>query len=103
MFHNESDGERKAKDIAEWLGNAKVHKMHGRPIGIDQAITKGLKIEKLEDNQDLQEAVLSVFHATIVTFQVTDCVKMVENHNGRGVYSQIQIQAVPIPVRGASG
>lgn len=103
MFRNENDGEQKAKNIAEWLGNAKVHKTHGRPIGIDQAIAQGLKVAKLEDDQNFQEAVLSVFHATIVTFQVTDCVKMVENHDGRGVYSQIQIQAVPMPVRGATG
>ena len=46
---------------------------------------------------------LSVFHAAVVTFQVTECVKMVENQNGRGEYSQIQIQAIPVPTRGAAG
>ncbi len=103
MFKGEENAEQTAKKIAQWLGNAKEHKTHGRPIGIEQAISHGLKIEKLEDNQDFQEAVLSVFHATVVTFQVTECVKMVENQNGRGVYSQIQIQAIPVPTRGAAG
>jgi len=99
MFHGDTDGGKKARDIAQWLGNAKEHKTHGRPIGIDQAIEHGLKVEILEDKDDLQDAVLSVFHATVVTFQVTDCVKMVENQNGRGVYSQIKIQAIPVPVQ----
>jgi len=103
MFCNDSNAEQIAKDIAEWLGNAKEHKTHGRPIGIDQALDRGLKVDALEDDQDLQEAVLSVFHATVVTFQVTECVKMVENQNGRGVYNQIQIQAIPVPTRGAAG
>ena len=99
MFSDEAESGKKAKKIAAWLGNAKEHKTHGRPIGIDQALAHGLKIESLEENQDFQEAVLSVFHATVVTFQVTDCVKMVENQNGRGVYSQIKIQAIPVPTR----
>jgi hypothetical protein len=103
MFNGEDNAEQKAKKIAEWLGNAKEHKTHGRPIGIDQALGHGLKIETLEDDQDFQEAVLSVFHATVVTFQVTECVKMVENQNGRGVYGQIQIQVIPVPTRGAAG
>ncbi|MEJ5329708.1 MAG: hypothetical protein WHT07_06120 [Desulfobaccales bacterium] len=57
-------------------------------------------VELLEDNQDIQEKVLSVFHATMVTFQITNCVKMVENHNGRGLYTQNKIQAFPISDRG---
>ncbi len=100
MFSGEAESQKKAKEIAAWLGDAKEHKTHGRPIGIDQALAHGLKIEALEENQDFQEAVLSVFHATVVTFLVTDCVKMVENQNGRGVYSQIKIQAIPVPTRG---
>lgn len=103
MFKEEVNAEERGKTIAAWLGDAKEHKTHGRPIGIDQARAHRLKIEALEDNQNFQESVLSVFHAAIVTFQVTECVKMVENHKGRGVYGQVQIQAVQIPTRGAAG
>jgi hypothetical protein len=76
----------KAHDIAEWLGNFEEHRTHGRPIGFDLAQEKGLKVTRLEDNQDLQEAVLSVFHATMVTFQSTACLKIIENHHGKGHY-----------------
>ena len=58
------------------------------PLGA--AKEKGLIIENLEDNPVLQEDVLSVFYATIITFEATTCVKLIENHNGIGLYSVIQ-------------
>jgi hypothetical protein len=76
--------QEKANSIAEWLGNFEERRTHGRPIGFDVAQEKGLKVTRLEDNQDLQEAVLSVFHATMVTFQSTRCLKIIENHHGKG-------------------
>ena len=84
MFNG--DGGEKAHDIAQWLGNFSEHKTHGRPIGYDLAASKGLKVTRLEDDQDLQELVLSVFHSVMVTFQVTNCVKIIENQNGKGHY-----------------
>jgi hypothetical protein len=84
MFKGDPDAGNKAAEIAAWLGNASAHKTHGRPIGIAAAQQAGLKVSALEDDRMLQEHLLSVFHATAVTFEVTDCVKIVENHNGRG-------------------
>jgi hypothetical protein len=86
-----------AHPIAAWLGDFNEHKTHGRPIGITLAKEKGLKVTALEDDQRLQEAVLSVFHATMVTFQETSCLKLIENQNGKGHYlvaTQV-IQAMP--------
>jgi hypothetical protein len=86
-----------AQDIAAWLGDFNEHKTHGRPIGIALAQAKGLKVTALEDDQRLQEAVLSVFHATMVTFQGTHCLKLIENQNGKGHYlvaAQV-IQGIP--------
>ena len=91
MFKDTEDGNDKSKAIAAWLGDANEHKTHGRPIGADRAREKGLAIEILEEDQELQERVLSVFHSVMATFQVTSCVKIVENHNGKGVYTSIQI------------
>jgi hypothetical protein len=82
MFNGQENS--MAIDIAEWLGNFEEHKTHGRPIGFDLANVKGLKVKRLEDDQKLQDAVLSVFHATIVTCQTTPCIKIIENHNGKG-------------------
>ena len=85
MFQDLPKGKRAGRKIARWLGNAKEHKTHGRPINIERVQKVGLKVTALEDDQKLQENVLSVFHATMVTFGVTNCVKLVENNNGRGL------------------
>lgn len=90
-----NDGQ-KAKEIAEWLANFGDHKTHGRPIGIELARAKGLNVTPLENDQGLQEAVLSVFHATMVTFQATGCLKVIENHLGKGHYIVMEV-AVQVP------
>lgn len=84
MFKNDKDGIDKAKDIAEWLGNFENHKTHGHPISITEAKKHGLKVIALEDDQELQDKVLSVFHSTMISFSVSPCIKIVENHDGRG-------------------
>lgn len=78
--------EATASKAAEWLGKADHHKSHGRPISAEMAKAHGLKVQLLEDDPELQERVLSVYHATIVTFDHTWCGKFVENQKGRGAY-----------------
>jgi ATP-dependent protease ClpP protease subunit len=90
MFQGDADAFDKASKIAKWLGNASEHKTHGRPIGIAAARQAGLKVSALEDEPALQERLLSVFHATAVTFDVSHCVKMVENHQGRGWFTVVE-------------
>lgn len=97
MFKEEEG--KKGKEIAEWLGKFDEHKTHGRPINYQLAREKGLKITLLEDDQELQDKVLSVYHSTLVTFDVTSCVKIIENHLGNGSYIIVQKQIIPtIPV-----
>ena len=74
-----------ASEIADKLANANQHKTHNRPLNFDTLNSWGLKVKRLEDDQKLQEAVLSVFHATTVTFETTRCVKIIENHFGKGI------------------
>ena len=76
--------------IANWLGNFTEHKTHGRPINYTLAQNKGLKVRLLEDDQVLQDWVLSVYHATLATFEITPYIKIIENHNGQGAYTAIQ-------------
>lgn len=82
--------EKKGKEIAEWLGNFQEHKTHGRPINYELALSKGLNVTRLEDNQKLQDKVLSVYHSTLLTFDVTNCVKIIENQKGKGLYAIAQ-------------
>jgi len=92
MFKNDKDKVEKSKKIADWLGKAKNHKTHGRPIPFNIAKKEGLKVIELEADQELQEKVLSVFHSSIVTIEVTNCIKFIENQNGKGSYIQIDLK-----------
>ncbi|MEZ5001438.1 MAG: hypothetical protein R2730_00260 [Chitinophagales bacterium] len=90
MFGNVQPND--AKKIADWLGNAGEHLTHGKPINIDLARNHGLNVTLLEDDADLQDLVLSIFHSTMVTFDVTGCVKLIENQNGKGWYSSVNVK-----------
>ena len=87
----------RGREIANWLGAADEHRSHGKPLGIDQLRSHGLRITALEDDQEFQERVLSLFHATTVTFEVSNCMKLVENHLGKGAYVNVQIGATAAP------
>lgn len=88
------DGEKKGEEIAEWLGDFKQHKTHGHPISSDVAIEHGLNVSLLEKDQKLQDCVLSIFHSFQYTFETSPCVKIIENHNGKGQY--VIINKVPV-------
>jgi hypothetical protein len=92
MFHDEADAAEKAQHIAGWLGTAGNHKTHGRPLSMRECQSNGLKITALEDDQDLQEGILSLFHAMVLTFDGTPCVKIVENHEGRGMFLNVSVR-----------
>lgn len=83
MFKNST---KNGKKIAEFLGNFSEHKTHGRPINYDIAKAEGLNVTRLEDDQQLQDKVLSVYHAAMITMEVTSCVKIIENQNEKGYY-----------------
>jgi hypothetical protein len=91
MFHA-IEGQKPGGRIGAWLSNHQLHRTHGRPIGLATAKEIGLMVKALEDDQALQDAVLSVFHSTMVTFQVTPCVKLIENSLGKGWYLRVQAQ-----------
>lgn len=81
--------------IMKELADHTVSKSHGRHIPIQKCIDLGLKIEKLEDDQDLQDLVLSVHHSCIHTLSDTASIKIIENQDG---IAFIQItQMMPIP------
>jgi hypothetical protein len=92
MFRDKHGEDNPSEAIAAWLADADAHKTHSRQISAGKAQAKGLVVEKLEDDDELQERVLSVFYATNVTFRFTNCVKFVENHEGRGLYRQVDVR-----------
>lgn len=96
MFKGEADGATKAKKIAEWLADHGEFKTHSRPLPREVLKSKGLKIKPLEEKQEEQDAFLSVFHATMHTFNGTAAVKIIENHLGKAYLKQVRMMQMPV-------
>lgn len=88
MFAGDKEGGKTAERIAKFLSNHNNFRSHSRHISIQQAQEIGLKVEALESDQELQDRVLSVFHATNHTFGATGAVKIIENHEGKAFIKQ---------------
>jgi hypothetical protein len=76
----------KAKAIAKWFGSEEAYdkfRTHGRPLRHPELKGVGLRVRLLEEDDHLQDAVLSVFHANEITFSSGPAIKIIENHMGR--------------------
>lgn len=98
MLAGDPDGPQRAKKIADYFADADLHKSHGKAIDRDEARDLGVKIENLEDDQDMQDKVLSVHHATMITFQ-GPTVKLIENNIGRRFLQQAQMMQMPMQLQ----
>ena len=83
MFSGEGDAGARARKIASYFADYDAFLSHARPIDLEQAGELGLRVTELESDEDLQDAVLSVHHATMHTFASTPSVKIIENNRGR--------------------
>ena len=93
MFKGE-DG-TKATSIAQYLSQHSNFLTHSKHISLLKAKEIGLKVIELESDPVFQEAVLSVFHATMVNFNAS-AVKIICNQNGNAFIKQQQ-QAIQMP------
>ena len=89
--------ERVRSTIMTELADHTVSKSHGRHIPMQKCIDIGLKIEKLEDDQILQDLVLSVHHSCIHTLSNTPSIKIIENQNGIAFIQIAQMMPIPSP------
>lgn len=107
MFAGDGDAEQKAEQIANWFADYEAFQSHGRRVGPDQAIEKGVKVTRLEADGRLQDAVLSVHHVTMHTFSGTVAAKIIENHHDRAwvrLSGQVVVRAEgPTPQLGPGG
>ena len=99
MFKNDESSKEIAENIAKVLADHSRFKSHGRHIDREQAKKIGLKIIDLEEDEKLQDLVLSVFHATTHTFGGTGAVKIIENHLGNAFIKQVQLQQIILPTK----
>jgi hypothetical protein len=93
MFKDDADKAAKANKIVEELGSHALTKMHSRHIHKAKAKEIGLRVLDLEDDDELQDRVLSVHHSCMLTFEQTGALKLIENSIGH-CYCMTQHTAV---------
>ena len=82
MLKGEPSLERKLQGILNLLCDHKESAMHNRHFSHDDLEDIGMKITMMESDNDLQDRILTLHHAFMVTFQKTGAVKMFESSNG---------------------
>lgn len=104
MFAGRADAHDAAEAVAAWLADDSKHLSHSRALTREDLQQHGVNVVALEDDQALQDAVLSVHHAYTHTFSGS-AGKIIENHLGRRFVqhaAMVQIgppqpQAMPMP------
>jgi len=99
MFKGDRAAQSKATHIADWMADHNTFKTHGRPISRDEARQHGMVIVDLESDKALQDAVLSAYHATAITFSNTSVAKIIENHLGKAFMEMVSSPPLPFPFR----
>lgn len=74
--------QEKVEPVLTMFSDHKEQKSHARHISKNECENVGLNISSLEENQDLQDAVLTTHHVFMHTFSNTEAVKIIENHIG---------------------
>jgi len=97
MLKTRKNAKKIAEGIAAELTNTRDHKEHSRHIHPEDCKKIGLRIRMLEDDNELQDAVLSVHHAFMITLANTPAAKIIENHHGGAFIKNIQPSIVAIP------
>ncbi|MGD8185267.1 SDH family Clp fold serine proteinase [Pseudomonas aeruginosa] len=82
MFSGHNDAEEKAKAIVEYLSDFDSTRHHSRHININRCKEIGLRIEQMEDDDSLQDLILTVHHCYIHAMDNGRVAKVVENDRG---------------------
>jgi hypothetical protein len=95
MFNGDSLGNEKIAEIVREIIDHSVTYAHNRHLSATKCEEMGLRIRHLEDEQQLQDKVLSVHHIYFHTLSSTPAFKIIENHNGKAFILQAQQMIVP--------
>lgn len=88
----------RSEQIASALAEHTRWRTHARPVDSMYLLhSLRMKIDSLEADQQLQDKVLTVYHAAMHTFSATAATKIIENQNGKAFIKLVQQRVVPAP------
>ena len=96
MFSGDADAQQKAEAAVERLSDASQMGSHDRHIPASKCATEiGLKIRMIEDDQTLQDLILTVHHCYMHALSNSGAFKIIENQAGSAFVKQQQQQVIP--------
>lgn len=84
--------DKKIEDIVNSLNEHENSKLHGRHFDIEFCKNIGLKIQSLEEDNTLQDLVLSVHHVCMLTFGSSPAAKIIENQEGKAYIVNTEVK-----------
>lgn len=82
MFAGTADQGATGAAVAKHFNDATTHKSHGRRIDRTEAQQIGVVVEELEENQQLQETVLTMYHLLTIMFEQSPMTKVLWSSTG---------------------
>lgn len=82
MFSDQVDPKGLAEATAQFFNDTTTHLSHGRRIDREEARVRHVKVDDLEADSELQDAVLTAYHLMTITFDSAPAAKMVINNAG---------------------
>ena len=98
MFSGRPDPAGLANSVAAHFGGNQ-HGSHGRRIDRNEARQQQLEIIDLEDDQILQEEVLTLYHLSTIAFEMGPAAKTVMSSNGRFWIKNMQMEVSVQPTQ----
>ena len=87
LVRDPDSAQEKIDNIIQLLTDQDMTKSHSRHIPMRVCQSAGLKITEMEKDQNLQDIILSIHHASALTIANTPVIKIIENQNGQ-TYAQ---------------
>lgn len=80
MFAEDTNAHQKATNLVKkYLNNHKDSKTHDRHFNMERCKTFGLKIVEIESDNELQDLILSLHHATMISIDIIAPLKIIES------------------------
>jgi len=102
MFSEHADCAARADRAVNALSSAALNKTHSKHLHYQDLQGIGLSVELVEEDQHLQDLVLTLHHCMMHTTNLPNVLKIVENQDGRAIVKNIPI-SVPQQSFGLSG
>jgi hypothetical protein len=72
----------RAENIASWFNDHKTHRSHGRPLQFDDVAGQQVEVSLLENDNVMQDKVLSAWHGVQLSLSQVAVDKLIENNEG---------------------